>query len=320
MERISTSSSYSGVLNNLLNAETQQNNIGNQISSEQVSTDLQGYASNAETLTALQSVQAQVTGYINNGQITSAALTTQDTALTQLGSAATAAGAAVTSALASGNGDTLIQSLQSVFQNAVQGLNTSFNGSYVFAGGNSNTAPVSVTSLSALAAAPDVPGMPGVPDVFTNDQHVASTQITPTSSIQTGFLANQLGTPLFTALQAIAQYDQGPNGPFSGTLTAAQQTFLQGQLSGLTSAATGVTTATSQNGEAQSELASATTSLTNQQTSVTNLIGNITNVNLAQASSELSQAQLAVQASSRVFEALQSSSLLAVLQATGSAG
>ena len=64
-------------------------------------------------------------------------------------------------------------------------------------------------------------------------------------------------------------------------------------------------------------MASAQTALTSQQTSLTGLIGNITNVNLAQASSNLSQAQLAVQASSRVFEALQSSSLLAVLTASG---
>jgi flagellar hook-associated protein 3 FlgL len=311
MDRISTSSAYNGVLNNLLAAESQQTNIGNQISSQQVSTNLQGYGSNAETLTALQSLLTQTTGYLNNSQVTSSALSTQDTALTQLNSAATDASQAVTTALAAGNGNTLIQSLQTAFQNAVQGLNTTFNGNYVFAGGNSNAAPVNVTSLNGLAAAPTVAG------VFTNEQHVANTQITSTTSIQTGFLANQLGTPLFTALQAIAQYDQGPNGPLSGNLTQAQQTFLQGELTSLNTAATNLTTSVSQNGQAQAEVTSAQTDLTNQQSSLNGLIGNITNVNLAQASSDLSQAQLAVQASSRVFEALQSSSLLAVLQATG---
>ena len=314
MERISTASAYNGVLNNLLTAETNQSNISNQISSEQVSTDLQGYGAQAETLTAMQSVQAQVTGYLSNSQTTAAQLSTQDTALTQIGSAATSASQAITTALAAGNGDTLTQSLQAAFQNAVQGLNTTFNGNYVFSGGNAGTAPVNVTTLTALAAAPTVAS------VFTNDQHITTTQLTATTSVQTGQLANQLGTPLFTALQAIAQYDQGPNGPLSGTLTTAQQTFLQGQITAINAAATGLTTATSQNGEAQAQVTSTQTDLTNQQTSLSQLIGNITNVNLAQASSQLSQAQLVVQASSRVFEALQSSSLLAVLQATGSAG
>jgi len=314
MERISTSSAYNGVLNNLMAAETQQTNISDQISSEQVATDLQGYGGSAATLTAMQSVQAQVTGYLSNSQTTAAELSTQDTALTQITSAATGASQAITTALATGSGDTLMQSLQAEFQNAVQGLNTTFNGNYVFAGGNSSTAPVNVTSLTALGAAPTVAG------VFTNGQYVANTQITSSTSVQTGQLASTLGTPLFTALQAIAAYDAGPNGPLSGTLTTAQQTFLQGQITALNTAGTGLTTATAQNGEAQAQVTSAQTALTNQQTSLSGLIGNITNVNLAQASSQLAQAQLAVQASSRVFEALQSSSLLAVLQATGSAG
>ncbi len=119
MERISTSSAYNGVLNNLLTAETNQANISNQISSQQVSTDLQGDGSNAETLTAMQSMQAQVTGYLNNSQTTASELSTQDTALTQVSAAATSAGQAISTALAAGNGNTLIQSLQAAFQNAV---------------------------------------------------------------------------------------------------------------------------------------------------------------------------------------------------------
>jgi flagellar hook-associated protein 3 FlgL len=311
MERISTASAYNGVLNNLLTAEANQTTISNQISSQQNATDLKGYASQAETLTALQSVQAQTTGYIANAQVTAAALSTQDTALNQVSSAATSASQAVAAALASGSGSTLIQTLQAAYQNAVQGLNATFDGHYVFAGGNSNTAPVNVTTLTGLGAAPTIAG------VFTNAQHVTQTQITSSSTIQTGFLANNLGTPLFTALQAIVNYDQGPNGPLSGTLTQAQQTFLQGQVTALNTAATGLNTSVSQNGEAQAEVSSAQTALGNQQTTLTGLIGNITNVDLPKASSDLAQAQLTVQASSRVFEALQSSSLLAVLQATG---
>lgn len=311
MERISTSSAYSSVLNNLLAAENRQTTISSQISSEQVSTDLQGYATKAETLTALQSVQSQVTGYLSNSQTTAAELSTQDTALNQLSTAATDASKAVTSALAAGDGITLIQSLQAAFQNAVQGLNTNFNGNFVFAGGNSGVAPTTAATLSDLTAAPSIASL------FTDNQHVTTTQITSTTSVQTGFLASNLGTPLFTALKAIEAYNQGPSGPLTGTLTQAQQTFLQGQIAGLNGAATGLTTAVSQNGEAQAQVTSAQASLTAQQSSLSGLIGDITNVNLAQASSDLSQAQLAVQASSRVFEALQSTSLLSILTASG---
>jgi len=310
MERISTSSAYNGVLNNLMAAETQQTNIGNQISSEQTASDLQGYASNAETLTAMQSVQAQVTGYLNNSQITATELSTQDTALTQIGAAANSASSAVTTALAAGNGDTLMQSLQNAYQNAVQGLNTTFNGNYVFSGGNTNTTPVTVADMTGL------PTALAANTVFTNEQHINTSQVTATTSVQTGFLASSLGGPLFNALSTIQAY-VNTNGPFSGTLTAAQTTFLQGQIAGLDAAGTGLTTATSQNGLAQSQVKSAQDALTSQQSTLTGMISNITSVNLAQASSDLSQAQLAVQASSRVFEALQSSSLMAILTASG---
>jgi flagellar hook-associated protein 3 FlgL len=311
MEQISTSSAYSGVLANLMSAETQQTNLANQVSSGQVSTDLKGYGAQAETLTAMQSVQAQVTGYLSNSQVTAAELSTQDTALTQVSSAATSAQQAVTTALANGTGDTLMQSLQNAFQNAVQGLNTTYNGNYVFSGGNSSTAPVTATTLADLTAAPTIAS------VFTNGQHVATTQLTANTSVQTGQLADQLGTPLFTALQAIEAYNQGPNGPFGATLTTAQQNFLQGQIASLSAASTGLTDATAQNGVAQQEVTNTQTALTNQQTTLGGLISGVTSVNLAQASSNLAQAQLAVQASSRVFEALQSSSLMAVLTAMG---
>ena len=311
MERISTQSSYNGVLNNLLAAETQQTKLSNQISSQQISTDLKGYASNAETLTAMQAVQAQVTGYLSNSQTTAAQLSTQNDALTEISTAASGAGQAVTAAIATGSADTLMETLQSVFQNAVQGLNTSFNGSYVFSGGNSTTKPVTATNLTDLTAAPSVAA------VFTNGPHASTAQVTASTTVQTGILADQLGTPLFTALQAIEAYNQGPSGPLTGTLTSAQQTFLQGQLAGLTAAATGLNTAAAQNGMSQQEVTNAQTQLGDQQTTLSTLIGNITQTNLAQASSQLSQAQLAVQASSRVFEALQSSSLLAVLTASG---
>jgi flagellar hook-associated protein 3 FlgL len=311
MDRISTASTYSGVLANLMAAESQQTKLANQVSSEQVSTNLKGYGSSAETLTAMQSVQAQVTGYLSNATVTAAQLSTQDTALTQVSAAASSANSAVTNALATGTGDTLMPALQDAFQNAVQGLNTSFNGAYAFSGGNANTAPVSVSNLSDLTAAPSIAS------VFTNGSYISSAQLTSSTSVQTGQLASQLGTPLFTAMQAIEAYNQGPNGPFSGALTAAQTTFLQGQITSLTAAATGLTAATAQNGQVQKTVASTQTSLGAQQTTLNGLIGGITQVNLAQASAALSQAQSAIQASAQVFEALQSSSLLSILTASG---
>jgi flagellar hook-associated protein 3 FlgL len=311
MQRISTADSYAAVIANMQQAQTQLSTASNQISSGETATDLQGYAAHAETLTAMQTVNNQVSGYLNQDSILSNKLTIQDTGLQQVAGAATGASLAITSAIANGAGDQLMTALETQFQNAAQGLNSTYNGEYVFAGGQVNTAPLSVSSMSALAAAPSVAS------VFQNDQQTTSNQINPNTTIQTGFLASQLGTPLMTALQAIQNFANGPNGPFTGQLTATQVTFLQGQVANLNAAASALTGSAAQNGGLQSQLSTTQTDLTNQQNTLGTMIGNVAAANVAQATANLQEAQLAIQASAQVFLALQNTSLLNVLTASG---
>jgi flagellar hook-associated protein 3 FlgL len=307
MERISTASSYSAIIANLMASENQVNQIDAQVSSGENATDLKGYASNAETLMAMQSVQTQVTGYLNTGQVVTAKLSSQNSALTQIASAATAAQTAVSNALAAGNGDTVMQALQSAFSNAVQGLNTTFNGQYLFSGGQVNTPATSATSLTDLTNASSISSL------FNNDQTIQTAQVDQNTTLQTGFLASNLGTGLYNAFAAIEAFNQGPDGPFSGALTTAQTTFLQSQISAFSAQASDLNTAAGQNGLLQSEVASTQTDLSNQQTSVQSLIGNITTANPATAAANLAQAQLAIQASAKVFLSLSDSSLVNLL-------
>jgi len=301
--RISTASAYNSILTNLMNAQVAQSKAGNQISSSETATDLEGYGTGAETLTALQSTTTQVTGYLNNTQMVSAKLSTQDNALTEVASSADSALQSVTQALASGNGVTLMASLQSAFSNAVDGLNSTFNGEYLFSGGQVNTQPVSATSLSDLTANP-------IASLFHNDQRVTSTQLDPNTSVSTGFLASNVGTPLFQALAAIEAYNQGPGGPISGNLTTSQATFLTSQISGLDTVESNLNNVAAQNGQAQNVVTNAQTDLTQRQTMLQNLVGNITTADLAQATTNLQQAQLSIQAAGQVFQALNSASLL----------
>lgn len=307
MERISTSSSYSAIIANLMASEARVNQINAQVSSGENATDLKGYASNAETLMAMQAVQTQVTGYLNTGQVVTAKLSSQNSALTQVASSATQAQTAVANALAAGNGDTVMQALQSAFSNAVQGLNTTFNGQYLFSGGQVNTAPVSATSLTDLTNAPTIASL------FHNDQTIQTAQVDQNTTLNTGFLASNLGTNLFNAFQAIQAFNQGPNGPFGGTLTPAQTSFLQSQISVFSGQASALNTAAGQNGLLQSEVSNTQTDLSNQQTSVQGLIGNIVTADPATAAANLAQAQLAIQASAKVFQSLSNSSLVNLL-------
>ena len=175
--RISTASAYNNVLANLMAAQVAQSAAGNQLSSSETSTNLEGYGTGAETLTAMQSTATQVTGYLNNTQTMGAKLATQDSALNEVAGGATSALQAITQAVAAGSGTTLMTSLQDAFTSAVEGLNSTYNGEYLFAGGQVNTQPVSATSLADLTAGP-------ISGLFHNDQRVASTQLDQNTSVR----------------------------------------------------------------------------------------------------------------------------------------
>ncbi|HEX3919059.1 MAG TPA: flagellin [Caulobacteraceae bacterium] len=309
MDRISTASSYASVLQNLMQSEIAQTNAGLQLSTNEKATDLSGYGTSAETLTSMQATQTQVTGYLNNTQNIAAKLATQDSALTEVAGASTSAIQAITQSIAEGNGTTLMQQLQDSLSSATEGLNTQYNGEYLFAGGQVNTQPVSASTLSQLTAGPPISS------VFNNDQRVTVSQLDQNTQVSTGFLADQVGTPLFTALQAIQAYAQGPNGPFTGTLTQAQSQFLSSQIAGLTTVQTNLNNVVAQNGLAQNEVTNAQSDLTSRQTMLQELIGNVTGADVAQATTNLQQAQLSIQAAGQVFQALNNSSLLDSLTA-----
>jgi flagellar hook-associated protein 3 FlgL len=311
MDQISTSSSYGSLLTSLMAGEARQSQIGAQISSGQTASDLEGYGANAETLTALQATNTQVSGYITQTQVVGAQLSVQDQALQEVAGAGSGAREAIANVVAGGDGSTLMQSLQTFYQTATAGLNATYNGQYLFSGGLPNTQPVNSSNINDLATTP-------VASLFQNGQLVTTTQLGPNSSIQTGVLASQVGTPLFTALQNIVNYAQA-NGPFNGQLTTAQTSFLTSQLSALDTVNTGLTNVVAQNGVAQGQVDDAQTSLTSQQTMLGGLMSNLTSADMATAATNLQQAQLSIQASEEVLMSLKQSSLLNFLSPTGAA-
>jgi flagellar hook-associated protein 3 FlgL len=313
MNQISTSSAYGSVLTALMTAESQQSQIGAQISSGQTASDLKGYGAAAGNLTDMQAANTQIGGYLTQANVVGAQLSVQDAALQQVAGAGASARLAVENVIAAGNGTTLMQSLQSAFQTAVNGLNTTYNGQYLFSGGQSTTQPVTATNLTDLTA------VTPPASVFQNGQLITTAQLDPSTNVSTGFLADQVGSPLFNALQAIEAFNQGPDGPFSGPLTATQSSFLQAQLSTLTTVNTGLTNVAAQNGIVQSQVTATQGTLTNQQTMLAGLMSNITSADLATASTNLQQVQLSIQASEQVLISLKSTSLLNLLSPTGAA-
>ena len=305
--RVSTAGNYSAILANLMAAENRQADAENRVSSQKNGDSLKDYANQAETLTAMKSVDARITNYQAQNTQIAAKLTTQDGALNAVADSATQVRQAIANALASGDADTLMQVVQGQFQTAVSNLNQQYDGKYLFAGGQINTPPVSATQLSDLTSGPPIASF------FQNDNLQIKAKLDDSTTVTTGQLASTIGTPMMNAFQALQAFDQGPGGPLNGQLTAAQQAFLTTQMQNWAGIATNLTTQTAQNGLVQKQVDDVAANLVTQQNTLTGMIGHITDADMAKAATDLSNAQLSVQATARVLQALQSSSLLTLL-------
>jgi flagellar hook-associated protein 3 FlgL len=306
--RVSTTGNYASVLTNLMGAQLRQFDANERVSSQKNGNDLKDYAKKAETLAAMRVVDRRTKAYQDQNGLIAAKLTTQDQALNQVADAAGEIRQALADALATDRADSLMTNLNSLFKNAVQGMNTSYDGKYLFSGGQIDTRPVTATSMADLTAGP------AIATFFQNDGFKAQAKLDDSTTVTTAFLANDLGTNMMNALKAIQAFHEGASGPFGGQLNDAQRTFLQGQIQGWDTIRNDLTLTTAQNGLTQKRVDDVATALVARKDTLTIMIGDITDADMAKAAGDLQAAQLAVQASAKVFQSLQSVSLLNFLQ------
>jgi len=307
---VSTANTYSSVLSELLGAQNSEITAQQQVSTGKLGDDLQAFGGQTGNLVATNTVKARVDQLVSQLNAQQVQLNFQQSGLTSLSTVASNLQGTLTNALANGSGDGIMTELQSYFSQAAEALNSQYSGQYLFGGGQ----PFTATSLADLTT------QPSVSSFFQNGGATPVTRIDDSTTIQSGFLASDLGTSLMTAFQGIEAFQQSAAGSFGGPLTAAQQTFLQGMITQMSTVSDATTQTAAQGGEIQSQVSTAITTQTDRQTTLTNMLGDITDVNMAQAASNLSQAQSAVQASAQVFLTLKGMSLLNYLAPPSSTG
>lgn len=306
--RVTTPGNYSAVLANLLTAQKNQMEAGDKVATQKNGQNLKDYAKSSELLTAMRSVQTRLSVYEDQNKLLTDKLDTQDTAITRVADAAQAVRQLFAEALASGRADTLVEDVQGQLRNAVEGMNARYGGKYVFAGGQVDTRPVTATSLADLTAGPPIASF------FQNDQFKVTAKLDEATTVTTGLLADDMGTDLLTAFQTFQAFNESASGPFGGQLTAAQQTFLENQLSTWDGVRADVTQMAAYNGVNQKRLETIADDLKTRQNSLAGMLGDITDADMAEAAAQLQQAQLSVQSAAYVFQALQESSLINLLR------
>ena len=308
--RVSTADGWTTALNNLQTAQQSQQTANNQVSTQKIATDLEGFGSTSEVIASYQSTLAQTNGYLSVAGTVSDRLSDQDAALTTTSGAASDAKQSILSALASGDGSAVMTALNGDFSEALNGLNYQSDGQYLFGGGNNTTPPVTVNSLGALGALPG-----NATTAFANGSVKKTSQVDANTSVQTGMLASDLGQQMLQTFQDIQQFnDTNTDGPFGANMTDAQKTFLTQKAQEFTTEYTQLLSAQSLNGTMQTTVTNATTSLQNQVTQLQGQVGNITDADMAMAYTNLQQAQVAVQASAQVLSTLNQYSLLNYLK------
>ena len=309
MNRVSTSGNYQSALLNLMSAQGRQNEAQTRVSTQKNATDMTGFGRGAESLTTLKAAASRVQGFLSTGEAVAARLETQDIALNQVGAGVTAARGAIANALASESADVLMLELQGQFQMIQNGLNSEHQGVYLFAGGNTGQPPVGVQTMSGLGAAPDVAS------VFGNDNLAPTSRLGEGRSIQTGYLASDLGSQIFQIFKDIQAFNDDPaTGPLTGKPTQVQKDFLTAQLKRLDSASTSTIEVIARNGSLAKQVETTNASHKAQVDALEAMVSDKTDADLAKAVTDLQLSQIAVQASAQVLSTLNQTSLLNYLR------
>ena len=305
MTRVATFGNYQSALLDLMAAQTRAADAQERVSTQKVATDLTGFGRQSETLTAMKGSQNRIQGFIDTSEAVSARLTTQDLALGQLKDAITGVRDALGSAISTDSGALLMLELDGHFQSARGGLNTRHHGGYLFAGASTSTTPVDAASLADLAAAPDVASL------FSNDTLKTASRVAEGTTLETGFLADELGTDILSILRDIQIYHATPgSGPLTGKLTEPQKAFLSTQLGRLEQAGTAVVDKMARTGSLAKQVESITAGHEAQKLALDELLGSRTDADMAEAITDLQLSQVAIQASAQVISQLRQVSLL----------
>jgi flagellar hook-associated protein 3 FlgL len=307
VDRVATSQQSAYLLSQINQAGAKLDKTNQQIASGVVANTYAGFGDQARVLQATLSAQARNTSYTTATSLASTQVDMQDTQLTNLSDLASQLKQAVSDAVANNDPTGLMTQVDSIFSQAVSILNSKdANGDYIYSGGKTDTAPVSVTSLSQLVSASSTAS------VFTNGDSKKAVQVADGQTVTFGVTASDVGTDLMQALKDIATFDAGSTGSFdtSTNLSQAQNDFLTSEISSTTSVAQGLTTATAQNGNVYNQLKTATTQQTATDTLYSGFVDKLQNTNMADAATQLSLNQTALQAALQVTSTLNQLSLL----------
>ncbi len=278
-----------------------------QAGSERKANDLKGYEREASQLISARGLLDRAESYAAAGDELLTRIDIQDVALGRAATAASDLKTFLTNAVGLGEGDEIMNQVELAFFNVSSAMETTHAGRYVFGGVRDNASPLNISTLADLNAAPTVG------DIFENAPRPPRVQIDPRTSMEVAPLADDVSSEIFGILKDMYAFNDSPPPPatpFAGPLTAEQKTAVEGWIQRLEGAVKNLNQQQSLNGGVYQRAEGLISRQTEESEYFNTLVGNIQNADLAEVASRLSQAQLQLEASARVFSVLTQSSVL----------
>ena len=278
--------------------------------------DFRGYGPNAGAIMAARAQLSQFEQYGDVQNETKLRLDVQNQSLERLHDLTKQLKQTVLTAGAQQSGTAFMEQIRSLTTDMISALNTQIDGRYIFAGTNTNVAPVNVDSLEALQDSISVQGNT-IDDVFTNTSIKPSIEIEEGLSLDYSFLADGLAKDLFTAILQIESYNDGthpgsvgPGTAFDVNLDGAQQSFLLDLVPTIETQLDSINDAVAANGIRQNILDEAMLRTEENLIFTNDFVSEIEDVDMAEAITKLKQDETAVQASFQVITTMNRLSIL----------
>ena len=307
IDRVATAQQSSFFLTQINQAGVKLDDINRQIASGVVADTYAGFGDQAQVLQASISAHGRNDAYSRATTLASTQVDLQNTQITALSDLAAQLKKVVADTVANNDPRVLMAQVESIFSQAVTILNSKdANGDYLYSGGRTDVAPVNVSTLSQLVA------LPSAASSFTNGNDKKSVQVGDGQSVTFGVLASDAGQTLMQALKDIATFDALPGGNFDGStnLSGVQSSFLTGQIAATDTVAQGLVAINARNGNVFKQLETVQEQQTSMATLYAGFIDKIQNTNMAEAATQLSLNQTALQAALQVTATLNQLSLL----------
>jgi flagellar hook-associated protein 3 FlgL len=302
IDRVGTAANAQLMLSQIQKAEVALNNTNQQVVTGKVASTYSGYGDKTSVMEAARSASSHADANVAAAQAASSRLDLQDTQLSQLASIADQVRQTLTKASSDQDATSLMNQMQGYFDQASEVLNAKDASGYIFGGDNNQTPPVKVGSLAALAAL----GSPAA--AFGNGTMKTSVRVGDSQTVQVGVLASDVGTQLFSLFQQVAQFDAGNT--FDTKTNAAQQSFLESTIQTATDVGESVNQQSASNGINYQMVQNTMTRLQATSNVYKGFVSTIQDVDMPTALSQLTQNQIALQASFQVTSTLSKMSLL----------